>query len=56
MFITFDFLTFEFLLRFENVMFEYGFGLFGWVCWMGLVDIDSMILVLHVFMFESWML
>ena len=28
MFIAFDFLIFEFLLRFENMMFEYGLGNF----------------------------
>ena len=54
MVIAFDFLIFEFLLRLEYMMFEYGLGnFFCRVCFMGFVDIDNMMLVLHVFMFAS---
>ena len=45
MFIAFDFLIFEFLLRFENMMFEYGLGNFFFLlsllygfCWSWLYD------------------
>ena len=36
------------------MMFEYGLGnFFCRVCFMGFVDFDNMMLVLHVFMFAS---
>ena len=51
--IAFDVLIFEFLLRFENMMFKYGLGNFCWVCYMGFVDIDNMMLDIHVLMIAS---
>ena len=48
-----DFLDFEFLLSFDNMMFEYGLGIFvEFVKWVLLV-FGSMVPIIHVFMFAS---
>ena len=48
MFLAFHFLDFLFLLSFENMMSEYGLGIFCWVCYLGFVGFGCMLPTIHV--------